>query len=78
MFQITHHSLISKNDLDVSFRLKDSYFYGLCQTQDGTIGFVKEGTGRWNWFLITVKVTYVLVVAVPSKIWPATDYLCFV
>ena len=35
-------------------------------------GFVKEGAGGWNLFLIIVKVNYVLVVAVPSKKWPAT------
>ena len=78
MFEITRHSLISKNDLDVSFCHKDSYLCGLCQTQGGTIGFVKERTGRWTWFLITVKVNYILVVVVPSKKRPATDYLCFV
>ena len=78
MFQIMHHSLISKNDLDVSFSLKDSYLYGLCQTEVGTVGFVKEGAGEWNLFLITVKVYYVLVVSVPSKKCPATDYLSFV
>ena len=47
--------LLLKTDLDVSFHLKDSYLYELCQARGGTVGFVKEGTGGLNLFLITVK-----------------------
>ena len=53
--------LLLKTDLNVSFHLKDSYLYELCQARGGIFGFVKEETGGLNLFQITVKVNYVFV-----------------